>query len=54
MPKPKKMSTIQKLWYRIEKMIEPILYSRLLNKQLAMILRKFSLSNLTKYLGDFL
>jgi hypothetical protein len=57
MPKPKKMSTIQKLWYRVEKMIEPILYSRLLNKQLALILRKFSLSNLTKYLedlGDFL
>jgi hypothetical protein len=54
MPKPKKMSTIQKLLYRVEKMMEPILYSRILNKQLALILRKFSLSNLTKYLGDFL
>ena len=53
MPKPKKMSTLQKLLYRVEKMMEPILYSRILNKQLAFILRKLSLSNFTKYLEEF-
>lgn len=54
MPKPKKMSTIQKLLYRVEKMMEPILYSRILNKQLAALLRKFKLGNLTTYLEGFL
>jgi len=54
MPKPKKMSTIQKLLYRVEKMMEPILYSRILNKQLAVLLRKLSLGNLTTYLEGFL
>ncbi|HUX98984.1 MAG TPA: hypothetical protein VMV49_05485 [Candidatus Deferrimicrobium sp.] len=54
MAKPKKMSLVQRLLFTGEKLLEPILYSKVLNKRLASLLRQFNLGILTRLLENIL
>jgi len=50
MAPPKHMSGIQRIMFHVEKLLEPLLYSRFINQRVEAFLRNISLETITKLL----